>query len=1182
MKLLEDPLFRVLFDVETPRIILKADAPAFTILAENAAHKHATNTQQRNIIGLPLFEAFKPGDNGTDDAEALISALNQAVTTGKAVHMPPFHYDIPSTDGSKMELSWWQLDILPVAGDDGSIAWLLNTTTNITAEVLKHKNITDARKSVQNLSEQLEATNEELHASNEELASTNEELTSTIEELTESQNNLQELNSTLEERVNNRVRALSESEARFRAIIEQSPAPMLLTRGDDLIFETINQPMLDLIDRDASVIGKPWHQAIPELQGQAVIDKLYHTYRTGEAWNGFEVPINVNRQGKPALGYYNLSYKPLIENGKITGIFQTATEVTEQVNIRKQIQASTNRLKSMVMTTPIGMTVLTGPNHVIEIANQYIIDIWNRTPDEVYGKPIIEVFPELIGQPFPKMLDDVFNQGKTIALPEIEVDVVTPRGAKHLYVNFSYDPLFDSDGNVEAILATVLDVTDTVEARKLLEQSEAEQQALNEELTSTNEELAAINEEYAATNEELAATNDDLQISQNQLKQALKEIKHSEQKLDDILSQLPALVVVLSGPNQIVELTNKALLNFWRKTKKEVIGRPVLSIFPELTNQPFPALWKHVYDTGEKIIHREKPVVFKNPDGTDRLSYVDYYYQPVTDVDGNRTGVLATVLDVSDKVEARKLLEIAQAEQQALNEELLATNDELAITNEELSATNRELAQSQQKLQNTLEELAESEDRMRFMLSEAPVAISMFTGHEMVIETVNKLMLHLWGKNSTIIGKTVRQALPELDGQGFFELMDNVFITGEPFYGYEVKAIVNRDGNNQEGYFNFVYQPLKDSDGKTQSIILVSTDVTEQVESRKKQQRAEEMLRFSIEAANVGTWFMDVTTHMFTASARLKELFGFYPDEEVPYELITEVIPEDYRNKVKNAIAKAIDTGENYVMEHPVIGRHDQKQRWVRGLGKLYADSNGKLSHFSGLVFDITEEKQDELRKNDFIGMVSHELKTPLTTITAIVQMLNIKAKKAEDAFNSTALEKANVQVKKMANMINGFLNISRLESGKIQLDKHYFELAELVQATIEENRVISPNHIISILPSNNFSLYADKDKIGSVISNILSNAVKYSPKDTNIDVKFEQKDGKALVSITDQGIGIKPHDIEKLFERYYRVQNSQHVAGFGIGLYLSAEIIHRHGGDIWVESQEGTGSTFYFTLPLG
>jgi signal transduction histidine kinase len=167
--------------------------------------------------------------------------------------------------------------------------------------------------------------------------------------------------------------------------------------------------------------------------------------------------------------------------------------------------------------------------------------------------------------------------------------------------------------------------------------------------------------------------------------------------------------------------------------------------------------------------------------------------------------------------------------------------------------------------------------------------------------------------------------------------------------------------------------------------------------------------------------------------------------------------------------------------------------------------------------------------------------------------------------------------------MINGFLNVSRLESGKIQLDKQSFDLNGLLKEVVEEATLTTASHQICLVTEGVITVQADRDKIGSVISNLLSNAIKYSPKGKTVEIKCQLTNGMAQVSVKDEGMGIKPEDIEKLFERYYRV-NSKHtqtISGFGIGLYLSGEIVERHNGKIWVESQTGIGSTFYFTLPV-
>jgi two-component system sensor histidine kinase VicK len=505
----------------------------------------------------------------------------------------------------------------------------------------------------------------------------------------------------------------------------------------------------------------------------------------------------------------------------------------------------------------------------------------------------------------------------------------------------------------------------------------------------------------------------------------------------------------------------------------------------------------------------------------------------------------------------------------------------------------------------------ENERNLRLIILQAPVAIAIFRGPEHLVEIVNSRALELWGrKSSDVFNKPILQAIPELKSQGIPDLLDHVYKSGVSFVATELPIDIFRKDKLETVYVNFVYEPLFDLEGNINGLISIGTEVSEQVRTRhqieesadelqainedirssneelalsnERLERAEEMLRLSVEAAEAATWHMELETRRFFASDRLKELFGLSPQVELTYEDVVNRIPEDYRDLVRNALNEAVNEGKSYHTEHPIVG-FNGKRRWVRALGKIYPANGMQQGHFSGLVIDITEEKENELRKNDFIGMVSHELKTPLTSIMGFIQLLMNKAETGGDTFAQGVLKKTNVQVKKMSSMINGFLNLSRLESGKILIEKQYFNIDELVREIIEELRFTVSTHEIDLSLCESISVYADREKIGSVISNLIGNAIKYSPGGGHIKVHCAVKVDLLEMSVEDDGIGINSTDLDRLFDRFYRVenQNTKHIAGFGIGLYLSAEIIHRHDGKIWANSEPGKGSIFYFNLPL-
>jgi two-component system sensor histidine kinase VicK len=214
--------------------------------------------------------------------------------------------------------------------------------------------------------------------------------------------------------------------------------------------------------------------------------------------------------------------------------------------------------------------------------------------------------------------------------------------------------------------------------------------------------------------------------------------------------------------------------------------------------------------------------------------------------------------------------------------------------------------------------------------------------------------------------------------------------------------------------------------------------------------------------------------------------------------------------------------------------------------------------------------------------MVSHELKTPLTSMKGYIQLLLTRINN-QDSFNRMALEKTNIQVTKMTGMINGFLNVSRLESGKINIDYQIFDLALLIKEAEEETSATITSHKVIFEPLETTFVNADRDKIGQVIQNLISNAVKYAPSGSIINVSCITTVDTAKISVKDPGMGIKQDELTKIFDRYYRVEGGHMslTAGFGIGLYLCSEIIKRHKGEIWAESTYGQGATFIFSLPL-
>ena len=219
--------------------------------------------------------------------------------------------------------------------------------------------------------------------------------------------------------------------------------------------------------------------------------------------------------------------------------------------------------------------------------------------------------------------------------------------------------------------------------------------------------------------------------------------------------------------------------------------------------------------------------------------------------------------------------------------------------------------------------------------------------------------------------------------------------------------------------------------------------------------------------------------------------------------------------------------------------------------------------------------------------MVSHELKTPVTSIKGYVQlmltMLNEK-EASSSSFLETPLLRIDSQLKRLSRLISEMLDLSRLETGKIELQKGLFSLNDLVIETVQDIKFTNTNHAINILPDFSGSVYGDKDRIQQVIINIINNAIKYSPNNNLVEVRIHSAENKQIaVSIKDYGIGVDAEHQQKIFNRFFRTdgKSEENYAGFGIGLFIAKEIIERHNGTINIESEKGKGSIFTFMLPL-
>jgi PAS domain S-box-containing protein len=912
---------------------------------------------------------------------------------------------------------------------------------------------------------------------------------------------------------------LTDDQNLFQTILS-APMGICLLDAATLRAEIVNDKFLEIAGKPREAIVDKWYWE-PFAEARPYYEvALAGVAQTGEPFYANEVELMLVRHGREEHIFVTFVYAPVKDtNGKVQKVAVWVLENTHQVNEREKIAAAKaaiqrerDRLREFFMQAPAGICILAGTDLVFELANPLYQQLF--TGRDVLGKRLLEALPEVSGSPIWDILQDVYRTGKTYEGNELLIPLArtTDGPIEDRYFNFIYQARKDESGNVDGIVAFVIDVTETVLNRKVVEERERQLRSL------------VMTSHYG--------------------------------------------LLILTGRDWKIEIVNQRIATLWQKDLAEITGKKLMEVLPELEGQPFPALLNGVFDSGLPYGNEEEVFYLDSPEGPVK-KYVSFYYEPLTNDTGQTNGIIVACEDVSEKVKARELLEESYTEQQSVNEELTATNEELASTNEELMML-------QQRMAETNQELAASESRFRMAIestnlgtweydpstqelywSEECRNIYNFPGDQQ--PTFEIFLAHIHQEDRPWVEQGIENSLDPVSG-GTYDLTFRILRFGDQ----ESRWITSR------GTVFF-------ENGQAVRFVGTVLDINDMKLAEEKSAKLAAIIASSDDAI-ISKTLESVITSWNDAAWRM---FG-YTAEEMIGESIYKLIPEDRQQEEPHILSRLKSGGR---VEHFETKRLTKDGRLIDVSVTVspVKDNQGRIIGLSKIARDITEKKLDETRKSDFIGMVSHELKTPLTSLNALLQVANLKLKDSPDSFLASAMAKSNVQVKRMTAMINGFLNVSRLESGKILIDKHPFDMEALISEVIEEITITVSSHEIRFTPCQPVIVNADRDKISSVISNLVSNAIKYSPKGKHIRVTCAVKNQNIIVSVQDQGMGIKPQDIAMIFDRYFRVESAhtQHISGFGIGLYLSAEIVRQHQGEISVESESGVGSTFYFSLPL-
>ncbi|HEY0669449.1 MAG TPA: PAS domain S-box protein [Sphingobacteriaceae bacterium] len=384
-------------------------------------------------------------------------------------------------------------------------------------------------------------------------------------------------------------------------------------------------------------------------------------------------------------------------------------------------------------------------------------------------------------------------------------------------------------------------------------------------------------------------------------------------------------------------------------------------------------------------------------------------------------------------------------------------------------------------------------------------------------------------------------------------------------------------------------EPIFNSSGSLIGAVNTLVDITEQKNSEEKHAMLAAIIESSVDAIISKTLKGIITSWNIGA----EQIFG-YSESEVIGKHISILIPPN-RIQEENIIINNIKSGNRVEHFETIRIAKNGREIPISLTVSPIKNSRGQIIGASKIARDITiqNEARQKLHlynkqlekinsyKDEFIGMASHELKTPLTSVNLYLQMLQ---RSETNEQNKKFITQSVSQLNKLNCLVSDLLDVSKIQSGKLLLRPASFEVNELIYEVAKIMQETNNSHFIEIendLTNRKF-IIADKHRLEQVMINLLTNAIKYSPNSDRIVVSVIDKVEKIKISITDFGIGVPEDQQEKIFTRFYRIEElGPSYSGLGIGLYISSEIITSHGGHLWVESIPGKGSTFSFEIPI-
>lgn len=651
---------------------------------------------------------------------------------------------------------------------------------------------------------------------------------------------------------------------------------------------------------------------------------------------------------------------------------------------------------------------------------------------------------------------------------------------------------------------------------------------------------------------------------------ALKNVAESEATLRSVILHAPVGICIMSGDPLTVDTANDIYLELVGKTRSAVEGRRFKDVLPGACDVCSDVLENVL--VGGVPFERKEELVRINHNGREEIRYIDFVIEAVRDdARDSRRKVTILAIDVTDKVDARRKVE-------------------------------------------------ESEQKYKTLITESTVALAWYAGPELRIQYVNEIMTGYWGKDMSVVGKTLAEAVPELGGQSFLGKLAEVYRTGITYTGSEEEAWLSVDGKLQPFFFNFIYKALRDSNGAIYGIHHMAMDVTERVRARKKVEQSEANLRNIILKAPVAMCIL--RGREFVVDIANDRMFGLWGKErgQMINKPLFSGLPEVKNQGFEELLERVYATGETFTafaVPTNLPRNEDIETLFVNFVYEPFRDPDGHVSGIIAVATDVTaqvkaRQKVEELvaartrelkdanrdlhRSNDelaqFAYVASHDLQEPARKISTFTGMLEENLQNI-DPRSQSLLKKIDHASTRMLSLIRDILTYSQLAKENEQVGK--VDLNEILDATRSDFELLIEEKSAIITGSDLPVVTGIRVQIAQLFANLVSNALKFAKRSRKTVISItstsvseelrklkELKDGRNYhqISFSDNGIGFNQTHAHQIFDIFQRLHGKSEYEGTGIGLAMCKKIVQNHNGAIWAESVEGEGTTFHVLLP--